>query len=83
MDASRRVTRGRAITDKLAMVLGPAQVGNYVEPRRPTTADQRARGAELRTSFRRVVSPDGSVRLEQIADDGSTTPGAEQPPSAR
>ena len=31
MHDAEKVTRGRAITNKLAKILGPAQVGNYVE----------------------------------------------------
>ena len=67
MSTARRVTRGRAITDKLATILGPAQVGSSTEPRRPVTAEQRAREESLRAGFRRVIAPDGTVRLEAVS----------------
>ncbi|PFG35457.1 hypothetical protein ATL41_0137 [Flavimobilis soli] len=65
MHDADKVTRGRAITDKLAKILGPAQVGNYVEPRRPVTEAQQASSEQIRTGYRRVVAPDGTVRLER------------------
>ncbi|MBD9700237.1 hypothetical protein IGS67_12185 [Flavimobilis sp. GY10621] len=56
-------TTGRAITDTLAHVLGPPQVGDYAAPIRPANAEERAREEELHTRFRRVVAPDGTVHL--------------------
>lgn len=64
---ARRKTRwGMALTERLTLVLGPAQVGNPVAPLRPATVDEAGRDSALRTEFRRVVAPDGSVHLEQV-----------------
>lgn len=67
--ASHERTTGRAITDTLAHVLGPPQVGDYASPIRPANAAERARESELRTRFRRVVAPDGSVHLVEAQPD--------------
>lgn len=62
-------TAGRAFTDKLAHVLGPPQVGDYAAPIRPVNAEERAREKELRTRYRRVVAPDGTVHLVDTHPD--------------
>ncbi|QIK83710.1 hypothetical protein [Sanguibacter sp. HDW7] len=62
-------TAGRAFTDTLAHVLGPPQVGDYAAPIRPVNAEERAREKELRSRFRRVVAPDGTVHLVDTRPD--------------
>lgn len=57
---------GMALTEKLTIFLGPAQVGNPVEPVRPASPDEAERDSTLRTGFRRVVGADGSVHLERV-----------------
>lgn len=62
----RKRTWGMALTEKLTIFLGPPQVGNPVAPLRPASDDEAQRDTALRTEYRRVVGPDGSVHLEQV-----------------
>lgn len=57
----------RGLTEFLLTYMGPAQVGNVRSVRRPTTAAQRERDAELVAGFERVVGPDGREFLVERA----------------
>lgn len=64
MSTRRTTTRGMAISDKLATVFGPPQVGDCTEPLRDVTPKQKERAEEVVSAYTRVMGPDGTVRLE-------------------
>ena len=63
----------RDATEWLVTYFGPAQVGNIRGRRRTLTSDERARDAQLRQDFVRVVGPDGRAFLVErdAADEQS------------
>ena len=60
----------RDVTEWLLTYLGPAQVGNIRSRRRPVSDAARARDAQLRQEFVRVVGPDGRSFLVERGDQG-------------
>ncbi|WP_426595533.1 hypothetical protein ACPPVS_08095 [Cellulomonas sp. McL0617] len=61
--------RRKDATEWLLTYFGPAQVGNIRGRRRPLTPDERARDAQLRQEFERVVGPDGQAFLVERAPE--------------
>lgn len=62
--------RRRTATEWLLTYFGPAQVGNIRSRRRPVSDAARARDAQLRQEFVRVVGPDGRSFLVERDDLG-------------